>query len=224
MTLALLMLACAVIIPTGGRSLERWPELANDKGAATPSELPEEAVGSPGSSDSPVLRALRARWPQRFGRSRATPGPVQLLDAAAVLDLLAACLSAGLPPGDAAAATATAAPDRLAHPLRDVAARATLGVDSPWSVLSDVPELSDLATLARRSADSGSGLSAGAAELAVARRGAAGDAAEATAERAGVLVAGPLALCFLPAFVVLGLVPTIAGLAGSMLGGVGVAS
>ena len=47
---------------------------------------------------------------------------------------------------------------------------------------------------------------------------AAGDAAEATAERAGVLIAGPLALCFLPAFVVLGLLPTIAGLAESMLG------
>ena len=34
----------------------------------------------------------------------------------------------------------------------------------------------------------------------------------------GVLIAGPLALCFLPAFVVLGLIPTIAGLAGTMLG------
>ena len=33
-----------------------------------------------------------------------------------------------------------------------------------------------------------------------------------------MLIAGPLALCFLPAFVVLGLVPTIAGLADSMLG------
>ena len=52
----------------------------------------------------------------------------------------------------------------------------------------------------------------------MARRAAAGDAAEATAERAGVLIAGPLALCFLPAFVVLGLIPTIAGLAGTMLG------
>ena len=33
-----------------------------------------------------------------------------------------------------------------------------------------------------------------------------------------MLIAGPLALCFLPAFVVLGLLPTIAGLAESMLG------
>jgi len=81
-----------------------------------------------------------------------------------------------------------------------------------------VPELADLVALARRSGDSGAAMSAGAAELAVARRAAAGDGAEATAERAGVLIAGPLALCFLPAFVVLGLVPTIAGLARSMLG------
>jgi pilus assembly protein TadC len=41
----------------------------------------------------------------------------------------------------------------------------------------------------------------------------------AAAERAGVLIAGPLWLCFLPAFVCLGIVPVIAGLAGDIFGG-----
>jgi pilus assembly protein TadC len=42
-------------------------------------------------------------------------------------------------------------------------------------------------------------------------------AATAAAERAGVLIAGPLGLCFLPAFVCLGIVPVVAGLAGDVL-------
>ncbi len=37
--------------------------------------------------------------------------------------------------------------------------------------------------------------------------------------RAGVLIAGPLGLCFLPAFVLLGVVPVVAGLAGEVFGG-----
>jgi hypothetical protein len=41
--------------------------------------------------------------------------------------------------------------------------------------------------------------------------------AAATAERAAVLIAGPLGLCFLPAFVCLGIVPVVAGLAGDLL-------
>ena len=43
------------------------------------------------------------------------------------------------------------------------------------------------------------------------------DAVEARAERAGVLVTGPLGLCFLPAFLALGIVPVVVGLAGPLL-------
>jgi hypothetical protein len=32
---------------------------------------------------------------------------------------------------------------------------------------------------------------------------------------------GPLAVCFLPAFVLLGVVPVVAGVAGAVLGGLG---
>ena len=39
------------------------------------------------------------------------------------------------------------------------------------------------------------------------------------AERAGVLAVGPLGLCFLPAFVLLGVVPVVAGLVGPLLAG-----
>ena len=43
---------------------------------------------------------------------------------------------------------------------------------------------------------------------------------EARAERAGVLVTGPLGLCFLPAFICLGIVPVVVGLASSVLGSI----
>ncbi|CKW18115.1 alanine rich membrane protein [Mycobacterium tuberculosis] len=36
-------------------------------------------------------------------------------------------------------------------------------------------------------------------------------------ERAGVLIAGPLGLCFLPAFLCVGIVPLVVGLAGDVL-------
>jgi pilus assembly protein TadC len=71
-----------------------------------------------------------------------------------------------------------------------------------------------LLRLARLSASSGAAL----AELAAQSRHDAADAATATAERASVLIAGPLGLCFLPAFVCLGIVPVVAGLAGRVLG------
>jgi len=55
--------------------------------------------------------------------------------------------------------------------------------------------------------------------LADSERASAEDAAAAEAERAGVLVSGPLGLCFLPAFVCLGIVPVVIGLASTVLGG-----
>ncbi|MCV7100621.1 type II secretion system F family protein, partial [Mycobacterium palustre] len=69
----------------------------------------------------------------------------------------------------------------------------------------------------RRSASSGAALARGITELADQSRHDAAHAATAAAERAGVLVAGPLGLCFLPAFVCLGIVPMVVGLARDVL-------
>ncbi len=63
---------------------------------------------------------------------------------------------------------------------------------------------------------SGAALAAGVADLAEQSRQEAAHSAVAAAERAGVVIAGPLGLCFLPAFVFLGIVPVIAGLAGQV--------
>ncbi len=74
-----------------------------------------------------------------------------------------------------------------------------------------------LLRLARRSAASGAALAQGVAELAAQSRHDAADSAGAAAERASVLIAGPLGLCYLPAFLCLGIVPVVAGLAGDVL-------
>ncbi|MEU0459655.1 hypothetical protein ABZ322_43600, partial [Streptomyces sp. NPDC006129] len=48
-----------------------------------------------------------------------------------------------------------------------------------------------------------------------------GRAATARARRAGVMVSAPVGLCFLPAFVAVGVLPVVIGLAGGVLGGGG---
>ncbi|WP_370654847.1 type II secretion system F family protein [Prescottella sp. R16] len=143
------------------------------------------------------------------------------LAVAGTFDLLAACLEAGLPPAAAAAAVAPSAPPPLSESLRRTADLLALGADpaTAWAASDTDPATEALARMARRSARSGAALSGAIAELAVGQRTDAEDRALAAAERAGVLVSGPLGLCFLPAFICLGIVPVVIGLAGGVLSG-----
>lgn len=152
-------------------------------------------------------------------------GPADLPDPLAVassLDVLAVCLQAGMAVSTAASATAGGAPPKLARVLRRAADLLALGADPAvaWSISPEQTvdvQTDALLRLARRSASSGATLARGVAELADQSRHDAAHAAAAAAERAGVLIAGPLGLCFLPAFVCLGIVPVVAGLAGDVL-------
>jgi pilus assembly protein TadC len=172
-----------------------------------------------------VVRA-RAGMPARAHRQRprAAHGPDPLAVASS-LDVLAACLAAGMAVSTAAAATAASAPPKLARVLRRAADLLALGADPAvaWSMSPDLrvdaadAQTDALLRLARRSASSGAALADGVEELADQSRHDAAHAATAAAERAGVLIAGPLGLCFLPAFVCLGIVPVVAGLAGDVL-------
>lgn len=147
------------------------------------------------------------------------------LAVAASLDVLALCLTAGMTVPAAAAATARSAPPTLAAALRRGADLLSLGAPAAtaWSAQPDPRSgpvdrrIDAVLRLARRSGSSGSALAQGVDELAAQCRQDASHAAAAAAERAGVLIAGPLGLCFLPAFVFLGIVPVVAGLAGSVL-------
>jgi pilus assembly protein TadC len=125
----------------------------------------------------------------------------------------------------AAGAVAPSAPPQLAGILQRASDLLALGADaaSAWSdPAPDTQRRQDvhadaLVRLARRSASSGAALAQGVAELATQTRDDAADVARAAAERASVLIAGPLGLCYLPAFLCLGIVPVVAGLAGDVL-------
>lgn len=164
--------------------------------------------------------------PARIGISPVEPRAARRvadpLAAASCFDVLSACLSAGMSTPGAAAAAAALAPAELAERLTRAAQLLALGADpgKAWGQAESTadPHGSTLARMARRSAESGAALAQGAAELADQVRGDAGAAAEAASGRAAVLIAGPLGLCFLPAFVCLGVVPVVAGLAGDVLG------
>lgn len=147
------------------------------------------------------------------------------LAVASSLDVLAVCLVSGMAVSTAAAITAASAPPALARVLRRAADLLTLGADPAvaWSAPPDMPagsigtQTDALLRLARRSATSGAALAEGVAELATQCRQEAAHTATAAAERAAVLIAGPLGMCFLPAFVCLGILPVVAGLAGDVL-------
>lgn len=139
------------------------------------------------------------------------------LAVAASLDVLAVCLAAGMAVSTAAAATAAVAPPRLARVLRRAADLLALGADPNMPPGTHDAQTDAVLRLARRSAASGAALADGIVELAVQVRHDAAQAAAAAAERAGVLIAGPLGLCFLPAFLCVGIVPLVVGLAGDVL-------
>jgi len=164
-----------------------------------------------------AVRCRLGRSPMRSVPVRRTAARPDPLGTASALDVFAVCLTGGMSVSAAAAATAPSAPDRLARVLRRAADLLALGADPDTAWSAQRGDDSDaLARLARRSASSGSALAQGVAELAEQSRQDVGHAASAAAERAGVLIAGPLGLCFLPAFVCLGIVPVVAGLAGDV--------
>lgn len=149
---------------------------------------------------------------------RAKDGPtLDPLRLAGGWDLLAACLRSGLPVPVAVRAIADHLPGDAAAELRVIADRLALGADArtAWEVPETSP-LHKLARAARRSAHSGAGLAGVAVSIAAEVRAGAQDVASARGQRAGVLITGPLGLCFLPAFLALGVVPVVIGLASGL--------
>lgn len=137
---------------------------------------------------------------------------------AASWDLLAASLQAGLPVPTALRAIASGAPHEPAAALRSTADLVVLGAapSEAWAPARACAQTAELARAAGRSAQSGTALAAIATDLARRVRAGVDDAAEAKAQRAGVLITGPLGLCFLPSFLCLGVVPVVVGLASQL--------
>lgn len=140
-------------------------------------------------------------------------------DLPVAVDLLAACLRGGAPWHDAVAAVADAVGGPLGDELRAVSVQIRLGADpaGAWLALAEEPMLAPLARTAVRAASTGAALAPSLSRLARDQRRVARSAAAARARAAGIRALAPLGLCFLPAFVLLGVVPAIAGIASTIL-------
>lgn len=162
-----------------------------------------------------------AAW---VGIGRLEPPGVRLARAAVRADLphlvllLAATVRGGAAPESGLETVCASLPGPAADRLADLRARLALGADpaAAWASLAEDPELAPLGRCLSRAHDSGASVVDGierlAGDLARDRRAAAEDRARSV----GVRAALPLGLCLLPAFLVLGIVPVVAGLATSL--------
>ncbi|MFA3877574.1 type II secretion system F family protein [Streptomyces sp. MMCC 100] len=164
------------------------------------------------------------RWSAR--RSAAGTSAAEAAAAAAsrqlplAADLLAACIAAGASPVTAARAVG----DALGGPVGDALGRGAAEVrlggepDGAWRGLAAVPGAVPLARLLERAEVSGLPAAGPVARLAAQARADWARTTTARARRAAVMVTAPVGLCFLPAFIAVGVLPVVIGLAGGVLG------
>jgi Flp pilus assembly protein TadB len=233
----------------GGRRDRGSPGRLTTGGAARPSRLPLPVLACAlagaavalllplplGLAAGGVVAALGPRVLSRLEpRSVREERERLLADLPLLLDLLSSCLAGGAALPDAARAVGAAVPGPAGRRLESVAAMLAVGAPprDAWAALSGGASLpggasggaseDPLAPAARalaRAADGGAPVAAAVARMATEARADARSVAEQAARRVGVLVVMPLGLCFLPAFVLLGVVPVVAGLAGPLLTG-----
>ncbi|MFY0408797.1 type II secretion system F family protein [Solicola sp. PLA-1-18] len=136
------------------------------------------------------------------------------------VDLVVAALAAGRPPSLALRAAGEAVGGPLADDLARACARIDLGADhlEVWHELGRDPALGPLGRAFARAARTGASvvdvLDHLADDLRRRRRG----AAQEVARSVGVRTAAPLGLCFLPAFVLVAIVPAVAAVFSTAVG------
>ncbi|MFF3346112.1 type II secretion system F family protein [Streptomyces sp. NPDC002779] len=138
-------------------------------------------------------------------------------------DLLAACIAAGAGPVIAAQAVGEALGGPVGEGLARGAAEVRLGAEpgEAWRKLGALPGAGALARLLERADVSGLPAAGPVARIAADARATWARAATARARRAAVLVTAPVGLCFLPAFIAVGVLPVVIGLADGVLEGGG---
>jgi Flp pilus assembly protein TadB len=141
------------------------------------------------------------------------------LDLPYAADLLAGALRAGLPTERAVQVVASVLGGPVGQRLAAVARSLRLGVTptEAWRPMYDLPAGVRMSNAVARSADSGAALAGAFVRLADELRTARVAAVEAASQRSGVLLVLPLGLCFLPAFVLAGIVPVIVAVLGDVL-------
>lgn len=209
----LLFLAGAAVLASPSPVARTAPETGEDVagGPKRPRDGPERPRSGTGRLHRVISRFLPAAGAARR---------VDNLTVAADIGLFAACVRAGLSTGAAASAVAAAAGPETEDLWSEVAALLTVGVepDRAWRRMAGIAGLAELAGITRMSQRSGAAIASGCERIADTLRSEAADSANAAAERAGVFIALPLAVCFLPGFIVLGLAPVVISLGLELLG------
>jgi Flp pilus assembly protein TadB len=189
-----------------------WALLAGSAGATFVSGRPGLVVGSGLAIAAWVYighaepAGVRRR---RVAAERDLPGLVHLL---------AAALETGCATGEAARIVCSAFPGPAADLLEPVPTKLALGVDpvTAWQSLLDHPPVAPLGRVMVRAHRSGAAVVAEVDRLAdeLAQRERLD--VEERARSVGVKAAVPLGLCLLPSFVLIGIVPLVASLMGSL--------
>lgn len=137
-----------------------------------------------------------------------------------VVDLMSACLAVGLSPSVALRRVAAAVEGPATAELDGVVARLDFGVDpaDAWRDLAGHPQLGALGRCLARSVESGASVADAMSGLADDLRRDARAQVEERARSVGVRAAVPLGVCLLPAFLLVGVVPLVAGSVPVVLG------
>ncbi|MFI1282511.1 type II secretion system F family protein [Streptomyces sp. NPDC020858] len=134
-------------------------------------------------------------------------------------DLLAACLAAGAGPVEAAEVVGESLDGPVGERLARAGAELRLGGEpgAGWGRLAEIPGARTLAECLERAARTGAPAAQPVSRLASGLREERARRAGAGAQRAAVLVTAPVGLCFLPAFLAIGVAPVVIGMASGLL-------
>lgn len=183
-------------------------------------------LAGPGPARLRRLSRRKGSWlPALFRRASPRLRPKRRQEAAGVelaeaLDLLAVCLDAGLPLAGAVSLVTEVARGVARERLELVAGRYRVGHPGPaaWATPGGDEAWRQVSAEVARAERSGTLLAPVLREQAADLRREANDAALKRARRVSVRSMVPLMACFLPAFVLVGVVPIIAGLLTRFLG------
>lgn len=166
----------------------------------------------------------------RVDRRASHPSPSPPVGTALLLDLVGSVLESGSTVSGALCGVAECADlyvpagepsteDSVPAKLMHVGRLLDLGADPQlaWAACARTPELRGAATAGVRCATSGARLADALRVAAAEVRASRHEAAMSSARRLGVWTLLPLGLCFLPAFVCLGIVPVVYGIASQAL-------
>jgi hypothetical protein len=193
-----------------GRDWQRrqWVRLART------SDAPEGNGADAEGSRSPATSGWRSTARDLPGRAAS---PVRPTDVATAMELLALVTASGGGVGEALDRVAAVSPERVRADLATVVAAQAWGVDiqQAWSLVPGVWKPADASlTLAATAGVPPSGILVRAAADC---RAAHAQVLDLAAARLGVRLVLPLGLAFLPAFVLLTVVPLVVALAGQVL-------